>query len=276
MIAPTESGPGIDLDRLARLAPLAALTPGRLAELASAMYLARAARGDDPIAALAGKDRTLFLLRGEILLYFAGGGSVVVVGGSGDGLHPLNRGQTTVVRSKAITDLELLQIDDDAVDIAITWNEAVAGGGAGRAIGEAARGEHDGPHALAPERADGGGCLRRRQGDDRLVDAVGQGLDRRHDGEPLDLTPAWVDEVDGTRKSVGEDVAHDHVAGLARLGGGADHRDAPGREEPLQVRGRSPHAAGGPGSASTMRASTATGARPRMMSGLTSIAAIAG
>lgn len=141
MIAPAEAGPGIDLDRLARLAPLAALTPGRLAELASAMRVARAARGEDPITALAGKDRTLFLLRGEILLYFAGGGSVVVVGGSGDGLHPLNRGQTTVVRSKAITDLELLQIDDDVVDIAITWNEAVAGGGAGRAIGEAARGE---------------------------------------------------------------------------------------------------------------------------------------
>ena len=54
MIAPTETGSGVDLKRLARLAPLAALTPGRLAELASAMRLVRAARGDDPIAGLAG------------------------------------------------------------------------------------------------------------------------------------------------------------------------------------------------------------------------------
>ena len=64
-----------------------------------------------------------------------------MVGGSGDGLHPLNRRQATVVRSKAITDLELLQIDDDALDIAVTWNEAVAGGGAEGAIGEAVRGD---------------------------------------------------------------------------------------------------------------------------------------
>ena len=116
--------------RLARLAPLAALSPGRLAELAAATKVVRAARGSDALAEHANPRSAAFLLRGEILLCFAGGGSLVVVGGSGDGLHPLNRRQATVVRSKAITELELLLIDDDALDIAVTWDQVAAGGGA--------------------------------------------------------------------------------------------------------------------------------------------------
>lgn len=127
-------------DDLARLAPLAALSPGRLAELAASAVVQRAPRGSDPLAVHAGSNRTVFLLRGEILLTFAGGGSLVVVGGSGDGLHPLNRRQATVVRSKAITELELLVADEDALDIAVTWDQVAAGGGAAAGpLGEAVR-----------------------------------------------------------------------------------------------------------------------------------------
>lgn len=128
--------------RLARLAPLAGLSPGRLAELAAATRVMRAPRGTDPLAEHAGADRTVFLLRGEILLTIDGSGSIVVVGGSGDGLHPLNRRQATVTRSRAITDLELLVIDDDVLDIVVTWDQvAAAGGGAAAVPGEVARGD---------------------------------------------------------------------------------------------------------------------------------------
>lgn len=128
--------------RLARLAPLAGLSAGRLAELAAATQVTHALRGSDPLAEHAGGDRTVFLLRGEILLTFGAGGSVVVVGGSGDGLHPLNRRQAVVTRSKAITDLELLVIDDDALDIVVTWDQvATAGRSAAPAPGEGAHSE---------------------------------------------------------------------------------------------------------------------------------------
>jgi rhodanese-related sulfurtransferase len=136
----TQADPVAGDARLARLAPLAALSTGRLAELAAATKAAHAARGSDALAEYVAAGSTAFLLRGEILLCFAGGGSLVVVGGSGDGLHPLNRRQATVVRSKAITDVELLLIDDDALDIAVTWDQVAAGGGAGGgAVREAAR-----------------------------------------------------------------------------------------------------------------------------------------
>jgi rhodanese-related sulfurtransferase len=126
--------------RLARLAPLAALPPGRLAELAASARMVHAARGSDPLADHAAASQVAFVLRGEILLWFAGGGSLVVVGGSGDGLHPLNRRRISVARSRAITEVELLLLDEDALDIAVTWDEVAAGGGApGGAVREAVR-----------------------------------------------------------------------------------------------------------------------------------------
>ncbi|MSQ62809.1 MAG: hypothetical protein EXR33_03045 [Betaproteobacteria bacterium] len=72
--------------------PLGALSPSRLRELADITVLERAARGSDPLAAHKGTGHSVFLLRGELFLMYEGGGTLVVVGGMGDGRHPLNRG----------------------------------------------------------------------------------------------------------------------------------------------------------------------------------------
>ncbi|MFY9317067.1 MAG: hypothetical protein WAO95_16110, partial [Burkholderiales bacterium] len=85
-------------EQLAALAPLGALPVERLRELAEVATLERAARGSDPLAAYKGAARSVFLLRGEVLLMFEGGGTLVVVGGTGDGRLPLNRRPTPVAR----------------------------------------------------------------------------------------------------------------------------------------------------------------------------------
>ena len=111
-------------EQLSALAPLSGLSQTRLAELAELAQIEHAERGDDP---LQGREpaRPLFLLRGELLLAFEGGGTLVVVGGSGEGCRPLNRGRPPLVRSKAITDVDLLTLDDDLLDVLATWDEAV-------------------------------------------------------------------------------------------------------------------------------------------------------
>ena len=111
-------------EQLSALAPLSELSQTRLAELAELAQIEHAERGDDP---LQGREplRPLFLLRGELLLAFEGGGTLVVVGGSGEGCRPLNRGRPPLVRSKAITDVDLLTLDDDLLDVLATWDEAV-------------------------------------------------------------------------------------------------------------------------------------------------------
>ena len=113
-------------EELGALAPLAGLSRDRLAELADIAVVERAPRGSDP---LRGREagRSVFLLQGELLLAFEGGGGVLIVGGTGEGCHAVNRRREPVVRSKAITDVDLLALDDDMLDTLATWDQAVRG-----------------------------------------------------------------------------------------------------------------------------------------------------
>lgn len=127
-------------EQLSVLHPLGALSPSRLRELAEVAVVERAARGSDPLAAHQGAGHSVFLLRGEILLMYEGGGTLVVVGSMGDGRHPLNRRAAKIARSRAISDLELLTVEDEALDILVTFDQVAAGdAAAGSAMAAAVR-----------------------------------------------------------------------------------------------------------------------------------------
>lgn len=127
-------------EQLSVLAPLGALSPERLREIAGIASVERAARGSDPLAAHQDAAHSIFLLRGEILLMYGGGGTLVVVGGMGDGRHRLNRRNAKVTRSRAISDLELLVVNDEVLDILLTFDQVAAGGAAAAsAMGQAVR-----------------------------------------------------------------------------------------------------------------------------------------
>ncbi len=121
------------LEQLGSLAPLAGLSRERLAELAEVVAVERAPRGADPLKERSHATQSLFLLAGELLLVFHGGGTLVVVGGTDEARQALNRRRPAVVRTKAITDVDLLVVDDDALDILATWDQVAAGGGDGAA-----------------------------------------------------------------------------------------------------------------------------------------------
>ena len=114
-------------EQLSNLAPLGLLSAEHLRDLADVALFERAARGSDPLAAHRGAKHSVFLLRGEVLLMFEGGGTLVVVGGTGDGRLPLNRRPVAVARSRAISDLELLVLDDEVLDIMLTFDQVAAG-----------------------------------------------------------------------------------------------------------------------------------------------------
>ena len=113
-------------EELGALAPLAGLSRDRLTELADLAMIERAARGSDPLKAREA-GRSLFLVQGELLLMFEAGGSLVIVGGTGEGCYAVNRRSQPVTRAKAITDVELLALDDDMLDTLATWDHAVRG-----------------------------------------------------------------------------------------------------------------------------------------------------
>jgi len=111
-------------EELAALAPLAGLSKNRLAELAELARIERAPRGSDPLNARR-PGTSVFLVQGELLLAFQGGGTLVLVGGTGDGCIALNRQRQPVQRAKAITDVDMLTLDDELLDTLATWDQAV-------------------------------------------------------------------------------------------------------------------------------------------------------
>jgi len=116
-------------EQLAALAPLAGLSRERLAELAGVAVLERAPRGVDPLAGRSPAKQSVFLIAGEVLLSFQGGGTLVVVGGSDETRQAINRRKERLARARAITDVDLLVLEDDLLDILATWDQVAASGG---------------------------------------------------------------------------------------------------------------------------------------------------
>jgi CRP-like cAMP-binding protein len=115
------------VEALRRLGPLAGLSSQRLGELAQVAMVERVPRGADPLKDRPAQDQSLFLLAGELLLAFEGGGTLVVVGGSEEARLALNRGAQPLTRCKAITDVDLVALDDEVLDILATWDDVAAG-----------------------------------------------------------------------------------------------------------------------------------------------------
>jgi rhodanese-related sulfurtransferase len=122
MISAGSRLPRVTAEQLSRLAPLDMLSPERLNELAAVATLEHASRGSDPLATHRSDAQSVFLLQGEMLLVYAKGGTMVVVGGTEDARHALNPRDAPLVRTKAITDVELLVVDSDMIDILATWD----------------------------------------------------------------------------------------------------------------------------------------------------------
>jgi rhodanese-related sulfurtransferase len=107
---------------LRQFQPIGSLSETRLQELAALCYVERVSKHLDPfrIQSLTGK--TVYLLRGELALTQADGGAIVLVGGSEEARLPVGR-RSGIAAAKAITDLELIRIDDELIDIMMTWDQ---------------------------------------------------------------------------------------------------------------------------------------------------------
>lgn len=115
-------------ESLRRLQPLAALRPESLRELWSLSRVERVARSLDPFRLRDWEGQVVYLLKGQLKLEAADGSTSVLVGGSGDALLPLCSGGIRPLATKAITDVELLRVDEDMLDIILTWDQVMANG----------------------------------------------------------------------------------------------------------------------------------------------------
>jgi rhodanese-related sulfurtransferase len=122
----------VKVEALAGLEPISSLSASRRSELAELTFIERVSKTLDPFRIKGVSGQLVYLLKGELALILGNGSSEVVVGGTSEARHPVGR-KTPFASAKAITDIELIRIDDDLLDIMMTWDQlAVAEEGAKR------------------------------------------------------------------------------------------------------------------------------------------------
>lgn len=102
--------------------PLGSLSPARLKEFADLCIVEHVAEGADAFAGHDAAAQMAFLAKGELKLLFADGSSETVAAGSPAGKAALAR-RKPVVSGVALSELELIRIDRDLLDIMLTWDQ---------------------------------------------------------------------------------------------------------------------------------------------------------
>lgn len=119
----------IDFQVLSRFQPICALPEARLHELVGLCSRENVGRSVDPFRLRDAQRQSIYLLSGELKLSYVDGSSSVLVGGSEASVWPLGKQPPAVRDARAITDVSLIRIDDDALDIMMTWDQVTAGVG---------------------------------------------------------------------------------------------------------------------------------------------------
>jgi rhodanese-related sulfurtransferase len=113
----------VSTDTLRELEPVRAFSETRLQELANLCVIEQVARNTNPFRSQGMAGQVVYLVKGELALAYPGGRSDVLVGGTPEARHPLGRRGDAFSSAKAITDIELIRIDDDLLDIMATWDQ---------------------------------------------------------------------------------------------------------------------------------------------------------
>ena len=116
----------VSLETLKRLEPVSSMSDSRLAELAELCYIESVGHGLDPFRVRGIAGQSVYLVKGELSLSMTEGTSRTLVGGTHDARGPLGKQGATFSAALAVTDLDLIRIDDDLLDIMVTWDQLAA------------------------------------------------------------------------------------------------------------------------------------------------------
>ena len=116
----------VSVETLKTFEPFGSLPVARLNELTGLCQLETVSRNSDPFLVRSVASQAVYLLRGELVLTYPDGSSKVLVGGSDRSRYPLAHRGEVFTSAKAITEVELLRIDDDLLDVMATWDQVAA------------------------------------------------------------------------------------------------------------------------------------------------------
>lgn len=113
----------LDIGILAALKPISSFSPARLRELLDYCKLENVEQGQDPFRLHGMHGQSVYLLQGELELVYEDGNRVVVRADSEWAKHPLGKRQPQITSATALSPLQLLRIDDDMLDMMVTWDQ---------------------------------------------------------------------------------------------------------------------------------------------------------
>ncbi len=109
---------------LKQLEPIGGLSEARLAELEGLCFLETVQAGSNPFHIAGFARQLVYLIRGELSLIQTGDVKTVLSGGTDAAKHPLGR-RAGIESAKAISDIEILRIDDELLDLMATWDQLI-------------------------------------------------------------------------------------------------------------------------------------------------------
>lgn len=119
----------VSFELLSKLEPLSSLSAASRRQLAAVCSIEAHPRGGDPLRLIVEGRERLYLLSGQLLLTYRDGSTDVVVGGTDACARSLESRSQAVLAARAITEIELLRVDDDLLDIFLTWDQLAGPGG---------------------------------------------------------------------------------------------------------------------------------------------------
>lgn len=113
----------VDQALLEKLEPTAKLSEGRKKELAALCFVETVNKDIDPLRMNVAKAaQAVYLIAGDLGMRFDDENKVILRGGTGPAKHPINS-NTKIRDTIALTDIEILRIDTDLLDIMMTWDQ---------------------------------------------------------------------------------------------------------------------------------------------------------
>ncbi|MDP3677911.1 MAG: cyclic nucleotide-binding protein, partial [Methylotenera sp.] len=111
------------LELLELLEPIAKLSVARKQELAGLCYIEKVNKNIDPMRMNVTKaSQVLYVLKGDLGLSFIHDQKLILRGGSPAARHPVHYDHN-LKATIALTDIEILRIDMDLLDIMLTWDQ---------------------------------------------------------------------------------------------------------------------------------------------------------
>ena len=112
-----------DSSLLDHLEPIARLSLGRRNELAALCFIEKVNQDIDPMRMnMAKAAQAMYLIKGDLGMRYDDGRKVRLRGGTEVTKHPVNA-DTKITDTIALTDIEILRIDMDLLDIMMTWDQ---------------------------------------------------------------------------------------------------------------------------------------------------------